>query len=128
MEYEAADLVKVEIALNGDAVDALSFVCHKNAAEGRGREACQRLAEVVERQQFKIAVQARASGRILARSTVQAYRKDVLNKSGKMVGGGDISRKKKLLEKQKAGKKRMVAGAGGKIRLSQEAFNSVIGK
>ncbi|GMH75725.1 hypothetical protein TrST_g3066 [Triparma strigata] len=122
---EKANLCKVEILLNGDVVDVLSFIAHNDVAASQGRSVCKKLEEVLPRQQFKIAIQAKAQNRIVARSTVQPYRKDVLVKSGKMVGGGDMSRKKKLLEKQKAGKKKM---AGGKVVLSQAAFNSVITK
>ncbi|GMI12107.1 hypothetical protein TrLO_g2644 [Triparma laevis f. longispina] len=122
---EKANLCKVEILLNGEVVDVLSFIAHADVAASQGRSVCKKLEDVLPRQQFKIAIQAKAQNRIVARATVQPYRKDVLVKSGKMVGGGDITRKKKLLEKQKQGKKKM---AGGKVTLSQEAFNSVITK
>ena len=121
--YKKAPLVKVEIALNGDVVDVLSFVAHVDVAHGQGKAVCEKLANVLPRQQFVIAIQAKTGNKVVARSTVKAYRKDVLTKAGKTVGGGDITRKKKLLEKQKAGKKML---AGGKVVLSQAAFNTVI--
>jgi len=123
---QKANLCKVEIMLNGDVVEPLSFVSHSEVAAQQGRSVCKKLQEVLPRQQFKIAVQAKAQGKIIARTTVNPYRKDVLTKSSKMVGGGDVTRKKKLLEKQKAGKKRM--NTSGKVTLSQAAFNSVITK
>jgi GTP-binding protein LepA len=122
---QVAKLAKVELALNGDVVDVLSFVAHVDVAASQGRSVCEKLKEVLPRQQFAIAVQAKIGNTIIARETVKPYRKDVLNKSGKMVGGGDISRKKKLLEKQKEGKKRM---SGGKVALSQAAFTAVISR
>ena len=121
---EQASLCKVEIMLNGDTVEPLSFVAHSKVAGQQGRSVCKKLEDVLPRQQFKIAVQAKAQGKIIARATVNPYRKDVLTKGGKTMGGGDVSRKKKLLEKQKAGKKRM--NSSGKVQLSQAAFNSVI--
>ena len=123
---EKANLAKIEIMLNGDVVEPLSFVAHSEVAAQQGRSVCKKLEDVLPRQQFKIAIQARAQGKIIARATVNPYRKDVLTKAGKTVGGGDVSRKKKLLEKQKAGKKRM--NTSGKVTLSQAAFNSVITK
>jgi len=119
-----ADLVKVEIMLNGDVVEPLGFICHRDDAQRQGRTVCQKLQEVLPRQQFVIVVQAKAGAKIIASERIRAYRKDVLTKAGKTVGGGDITRKKKLLEKQKQGKKRQQSS--GKVSLSQEAFNSVI--
>jgi GTP-binding protein LepA len=119
-----AKLSKVDILLNGDAVSPLSFVCHTPNTQADARVVCKKLQEVLPRQQFVVVIQAKADGKIIASERIRAYRKDVLVKSGKMVGGGDISRKKKLLEKQKKGKKR--AQQSGKVTLSQAAFNSVI--
>ncbi|KAL3920247.1 MAG: hypothetical protein SGILL_003357 [Bacillariaceae sp.] len=121
-----AKLSKVDIMLNGDSVGPLSFVCHTPNAQAEARIVCKKLQEVLPRQQFVVVVQAKADGKIIASERLRAFRKDVLNKSGKMVGGGDISRKKKLLEKQKKGKKR--AQQSGKVTLSQAAFNSVISR
>lgn len=120
-----ADLAKLEILLNGEVVEPLSFVCHKNDAEAQARDVCMKLQEVLPREQFLIVIQGRTGGKVIASERIKPYRKDVLVKSGKMVGGGDITRKKKLLEKQKAGKKRQAA-VGGKVRLSQEALTSVM--
>lgn len=121
-----ANLSKVDIMLNGDSVGPLSFVCHTPNAQPEARVVCKKLQEVLPRQQFVVVIQAKADGKIIASERIRAYRKDVLVKSGKMVGGGDISRKKKLLEKQKKGKKR--AQQTGKVTLSQAAFNSVISR
>mmetsp|Transcript_2223 Transcript_2223/g.4674 ORF Transcript_2223/g.4674 Transcript_2223/m.4674 type:complete len:867 (-) Transcript_2223:185-2785(-) len=121
-----ARLSKVELFLNNEAVSPLSFVCHTPNAQTEARIVCKKLQEVLPRQQFVTVIQAKADGKIIASERIRAYRKDVLNKSGKMVGGGDISRKKKLLEKQKQGKKR--SQQSGKITLSQAAFNSVISR
>jgi len=123
-EYREADLVKVEVALNQAPVEALAFVCHRGAAEARGRRVCEKLRDTLDRQQFEVAIQARLGRKVFARETLKAYRKDVLIKSGKTVGGGDVTRKKKLLEKQKRGKKR--AKTVGKVQISQEAFWSII--
>ena len=121
-----AKLSKVDIQLNGESVGPLSFVSHTPNAQGEARIVCKKLQEVLPRQQFVVVIQAKADGKIIASERIRAYRKDVLVKSGKMVGGGDISRKKKLLEKQKKGKQR--AQKGGKVTLSQAAFNSVISR
>ena len=123
---EEANLSKVDIHLNGDIVSPLSFVCHKSNAQAEARVVCKKLQEVLPRQQFVVVIQARAEGKFIASERIRAYRKDVLVKSGKMVGGGDITRKKKLLEKQKQGKKRQQQS--GKVGLSQAAFNSVISR
>jgi len=108
----------------------LSFVAHNDVAAEQGRSVCAKLKEVLPRQQFPIAVQAKVGNTIIARDTVKPYRKDVLKTGGsKSVGGGDISRKKKVLEKQKAGKKRMMGrSGGGKVALSQAAFTAVISR
>eukprot|EP00536_Pseudo-nitzschia_multiseries_P013906 jgi/Psemu1/213147/e_gw1.629.35.1 len=121
-----ARLSKVDILLNNEAVGPLSFVCHTPKAQAEARIVCKKLQEVLPRQQFVTVIQAKADGKIIASERIRAYRKDVLVKSGKMVGGGDISRKKKLLEKQKQGKKR--SQQTGKVALSQAAFNSVISR
>ena len=102
-EYRAADLVRMDVLVNGDPIDALARVVHRSRAEKNGRSLCENLKRLMERQQYDIALQAAAGGRIVARETVKAYRKNVLAKCY----GGDITRKKKLLEKQKEGKKRM---------------------
>jgi len=121
-----ARLSKVEILLNSDAVDPLSFVCYTPNAQSEARVVCKKLQDVLPRQQFVTVIQAKTEGKVIASERIRAYRKDVLVKSGKMVGGGDISRKKKLLEKQKRGKKR--SQQSGKVTLSQAAFNSVISR
>jgi len=117
---------KVEIFLNNEPVSPLSFVSHTLNAQSDARIVCKKLQEVLPRQQFVTVIQAKADGRIIASERIRAYRKNVLVKSGKNVGGGDISRKKKLLEKQKQGKKR--SQQSGKVTLSQAAFNSVISR
>lgn len=114
--YELSDLVKLNILVNSENVDALSTITHRSRAEYRGREMCARLQELIPRQLFPIAIQAAIGGRIIARETVKAMRKDVLAKCY----GGDISRKRKLLEKQKAGKKRM--RNVGNVEIPQSAF------
>jgi len=123
--YQDANVVKLTFNLNGSAVDALTTIVHKTSAEKVGRQIVMRLKDVLSRQQFDVAIQANIGAKVVARETIKAVRKNVLVKSGKMVGGGDVSRKKKLLEKQKEGKKRMKRV--GNVELSQEAFLSVIG-
>ena len=115
-EYEKSDLIKLNILVNGERVDALSMIVYRTRGEQRGRELCKRLAELIPRQLYQVAIQAAIGGRIIARETVKALRKDVLAKCY----GGDITRKRKLLEKQKAGKKRM--RTIGNIDIPQSAF------
>lgn len=115
-DYAESDLVKLSILVNNEPVDALSTIVHRSRAEYRGRELCKRLQELIPRQLFQIAIQAAIGGRIIARETVKAMRKDVLSKCY----GGDITRKRKLLEKQKVGKKRM--RNIGNVEIPQSAF------
>ena len=119
-EYAKSDLVKLDFLLNGDICDALSTIVHKDKAYAKGRAVAEKLQEVIPRQQFEIPIQAAIGGKIIARETVRAVRKDVLAKCY----GGDITRKKKLLEKQKEGKKRM--RQIGTVSLPSEAFMSVL--
>ena len=118
--YKEADLVKMDILVAGDSVDALAVIVHREKAVPRGRAICERLRKVIPRQQFEIPIQAALGNKIVARETISAYRKDVLAKCY----GGDISRKRKLLEKQKEGKKKM--RLVGNVELPQDAFMAVL--
>jgi len=118
--YRPSDLVKMEILVNGDPVDAFATIVHRDKAEGRGRELCEKLAEIIPPQMFKIAIQAAIGGKIIARDNVREMRKDVTAKCY----GGDITRKRKLLDKQKEGKKKMKQF--GKVSIPSDAFIQVL--
>ena len=115
-----ADVVRVDIRLNGTSVDALCTLCPRELADTIGRQMVEKLRGLIAQQQYEVIIQAAVGNKVLARQRVAPYRKDVLHKSGKTVGGGDVTRKKKLLQKQKEGKKKLKVV--GNVELGEEVF------